>query len=55
MWEKILIALALRLLERIFEWIENEADEKKRLEKAEKLGGVVASAVKGFQAKHPTA
>ena len=29
MWEKILIALALRLLERIFEWIEKEADEKK--------------------------
>lgn len=51
MWEKILIALGLRLLERIFEWIEKEEDYQKRLEKAEKMGGVVRRFWKGFNKK----
>lgn len=52
MWERIVLAVALKLLEMFFKRINEEQDEKKRLEYSEKVGSAVASAVMSFQKKY---
>ena len=52
MWDKLLAIFITKLIEWFFGELEKEQDEKKRLEKAEKMGGEVASAVMGFKKKY---
>lgn len=52
MWERILIALGVKLLEMIFKHILEQTSDKKRLSEADKIGSMVASAVMAFEKKY---
>ena len=52
MLERILIALGVKLLEMIFKHILEQKDDKQRLNEADKIGGMVASAVMAFERKY---